>query len=593
MDLNTLMKQSLAGWNTWYTENILSHVLLPWGFSINLSFRKKSNGDIMRNVLINRDPSVRVDIRSWDGAYTCLHLRHGNIPIKVESVASDGEQFILVTPEGYYSADEQMIVETAFLWGKDGILTKQNGQLGAVCPDGREIKLYANTAPQKVHLPVMQSPHLFFALNSPVVISTVPCDTLRACALMQQARLTITAQSERYGAQAASYQAMQSCLGWNTVYDPCKNIICTPVTRNWMRNGYTALYCWDTLLAGMMFSLDDVPVGYLNVKEMLDAADVQGMVPNATSAKGNSQHSQPPVGSMVVENMFKNSGNIEFVKYVYPKLLAWNTWYYEHRMTEEGYMCWGSKNMVTGVGELFDAKCESGMDNSPIFDDAVYNEENGLCMMADVGLAGLFIKDCYALIELSRIAGTAEDAAMLEERISRAEHGLSMLWNGEDGIFENRDIVTGKLQQRLTPMNFFALYSHKISLQQKKLMVEKYLLNPEEFWGDYVLPSISRSDPAFSEQQYWRGRIWAPLNMLVYEALKEASLYDEARQLAEQSEKLFMIEWEKTRHVYENYSAVDGLGSSARQSDAFYHWGALLGYMAIDAQGLPHDTQER
>ena len=30
-------------------------------------------------------------------------------------------------------------------------------------------------------------------------------------------------------------------------------------------------------------------------------------------------------------------------------------------------------------------------------------------------------------------------------------------------------------------------------------------------------------------------------------------------------------------------SAVDGMGCSARQSDAFYHWGALLGYMALDA----------
>jgi hypothetical protein len=45
-----------------------------------------------------------------------------------------------------------------------------------------------------------------------------------------------------------------------------------------------------------------------------------------------------------------------------------------------------------------------------------------------------------------------------------------------------------------------------------------------------------------------------------------------------------MREWQTEHHVYENYSAVDGLGSSARQADCFYHWGALLGYIALDAQ---------
>ena len=70
---------------------------------------------------------------------------------------------------------------------------------------------------------------------------------------------------------------------------------------------------------------------------------------------------------------------------------------------------------------------------------------------------------------------------------------------------------------------------------------------------------------------------------VVYEALKDAGLYTEANMLAEKSERLFLLEWEKHRHIHENYSAVDGMGCSARQSDAFYHWGALLGYMAIDA----------
>jgi glycogen debranching enzyme len=43
-------------------------------------------------------------------------------------------------------------------------------------------------------------------------------------------------------------------------------------------------------------------------------------------------------------------------------------------------------------------------------------------------------------------------------------------------------------------------------------MITEHLRNPDEFWGEWVLPSIARNDPAYPDQTYWRGRIWAPMN---------------------------------------------------------------------------------
>ena len=40
------------------------------------------------------------------------------------------------------------------------------------------------------------------------------------------------------------------------------------------------------------------------------------------------------------------------------------------------------------------------------------------------------------------------------------------------------------------------------------------------FWGTYVCPTISRNNPAFKEQHYWRGYIWPPTNYLLYQGLK-------------------------------------------------------------------------
>ena len=96
-----------------------------------------------------------------------------------------------------------------------------------------------------------------------------------------------------------------------------------------------------------------------------------------------------------------------------------------------------------------------------------------------------------------------------------------------------------------------------------------------------MLPSISRADPAFPDQDYWRGRIWAPMNYLVYEALTEAGMEEEMRLLAESSRKVLLKEWEEHGHVHENYSGYDGQGCDKPNSNNFYHWGGLLGYIAI------------
>ena len=49
------MKARLAqGWNTWDTRSVLSHVLLPAGFSINLRLVSHKTGDTLNEALPGR-----------------------------------------------------------------------------------------------------------------------------------------------------------------------------------------------------------------------------------------------------------------------------------------------------------------------------------------------------------------------------------------------------------------------------------------------------------------------------------------------------------------------------------------------------------
>jgi glycogen debranching enzyme len=118
-------------------------------------------------------------------------------------------------------------------------------------------------------------------------------------------------------------------------------------------------------------------------------------------------------------------------------------------------------------------------------------------------------------------------------------------------------------------------------------MIHEHLLNPKEFWGKWVIPSIARDDLAFIDQNYWRGRVWGPMNYLVYLGLRNYNYPDVRSQFAQKSLDLFLREWQENGHVHENYNAMTGWGDDVRNSNRFYHWGALLGLIQYMDQTEP------
>ena len=93
-------------------------------------------------------------------------------------------------------------------------------------------------------------------------------------------------------------------------------------------------------------------------------------------------------------------------------------------------------------------------------------------------------------------------------------------------------------------------------------MIRKHLLNSDEFWGQWVIPSIARNDPAFADQDYWRGRIWGPMNYLVYLGLRNYDAPEVRRDFARKSYELFLKEWKENGHVHENYNAITGAATT-------------------------------
>jgi putative isomerase len=252
----------------------------------------------------------------------------------------------------------------------------------------------------------------------------------------------------------------------------------------------------------------------------------------------------------------------------------------------QGYLAWGSDGNAKPAnpgdrsgGTRQGAIYESGLDNSPMYDGAVYNPQTHLLEVGDVGLMSLYIADCDALGEMADVLNKTAEARELRDRAARYRAKLSTMWDEKTAMFLNRDLRTGVAGMRLSPTNFYPLLAHAATPEQAKQMTDKHLLNPKEFWGQWILPSIAMDDTAFADQNYWRGRIWGPMNYLVYLGLMKYEDAETRRAFAQKSYELFLKEWKENGHVHENYNAVLGTGDDVKNSDRFYHWGALLGYV--------------
>lgn len=595
MDYDTLREEMLQGWNTFDTYSVLSHVRLPEGLAIRLGLKHRVSKRVLQNALIGRfgahEEHIKPGLRTVDGSYTELRLEWLGAEIEVRSCADEHGQYILVEPKNEKCREMILFMECGFLWNKHGAVYAQPDHVQAVLDNG-EIRVYMSDSDTRVlHTPgfgVVRASDL----NGAVAVSTgAPLTPEQVRARLEKARAHALEAPKAYGKLEEAYTAMRTGYAWNTIYDPENRRICSPVSRIWNVNwGGYVLFEWDTFFCALMAAPESKELAYANVFAILNEATERGFIPNFGAAGDNKSRdrTEPPVGAMTVRELYRRFGDRWVLEESFDALLRWNRWFEKYRMLPDGTLCWGSDNerqefAAYDYNNLQGAVYESGMDNSPMYDDAVFDEKTGLMQIADVGLTGLYYMECEALADIARLIGRPERAE-IEARGAKAAKGMQSLWDEEFGLFLNRDLTTGKLSRRISPTNFYAGFCPDLTDAQKTRMVEHYF-NPEEFYGEFVIPTIARNDPAYPDQTYWRGRIWAPTNFLAYLALRRMGAKEACADLAERSEKLLLQEWRAHGHIHENYSGDDGWGCPNPRSDKFYHWGGLLTYIGLIEQG--------
>jgi hypothetical protein len=382
---------------------------------------------------------------------------------------------------------------------------------------------------------------------------------------------------------------------------------------------YPFQWNWDSCLVTLGWARLDEARAFQEIDTLLTGQWPDGMVPHIVfhrpdpgyfpgPERWGTRHvpmtsgiTQPPVAASCVRRILEGAhdpGSAERrARDLFPRLLAWHRWFHTVRDPD-------GTGMVTTLHPW-----ETGMDNSPAWDEVLGRVEVALDLepyvrkdtthvdpsmrptkaeydrymtlvhiyrqhgwrheitrlspfrVADVATNCILLRADRDLLALAELLG--ERAAMVELQawIARAETAFERFADPATGLWHSLDQATGERVPTPTHAGFLAFWAG---------LGSETLAGRLEAWiakAPHAIASVMPDHPRFDSKRYWRGPIWAIVNFMTAEGLKEAGHAALAQRIRADTRRLI-----RTAGFYEYFDPLDGAGLGGRH----FTWTAAM-----------------
>ncbi|OJX80308.1 hypothetical protein [Leifsonia sp. 71-9] len=201
----------------------------------------------------------------------------------------------------------------------------------------------------------------------------------------------------------------------------------------------------------------------------------------------------------------------------------------------------------------------SGLDDSPVFDAEL--------PVASPDLAAYLILQDDLLAARARSVGDAAVAERFAARASRTLELLEGMWDESAGFF--RSSGAGAPVEAEAVVSLLPLLTGRLPGRYVAGILAA-LDDPERFATTWIVPTVARRDPDYSDERMWRGPVWVNVNALLAEGLAVSGHADRSRALIEQT--LRLVQHGGGPHEYFNPAT----GEKARTATTAFGWSAAL-----------------
>ena len=298
------------------------------------------------------------------------------------------------------------------------------------------------------------------------------------------------------------------------------------------------MWLWDSAFHALALKELDPALAQEALLSVLERQREDGFIPVRMSPYRAEERTQPPVLAWAAYEVYEKSKDAAFLQKCLPKLEAYIAWDIANRdENKNGLPEWAV--------EVFE-NCrsgESGLDNSPRFDDAaVLDAIDFSCYLAN---------ESKYLAQICRVLGLAERAAHWQQRFQTLNEAINrLLWCGEDGLYYDRK-MDGTFSRVSAITSFLPLFAGVCdSAQAEKLAA--HLRNAAEYFSAVPFPSVTLRSGK-NDGDMWRGAVWLNMDYMVIRGLEDYGFTDLA---AECRAKILAAvnEWYvRTGCIYEYY----------------------------------------
>jgi glycogen debranching enzyme len=325
----------------------------------------------------------------------------------------------------------------------------------------------------------------------------------------------------------------------NNLISPQGNVAYEAMTPS--KTSYVGLWLWDSALHTLAYRHVDPNLARNQIRAMLAHQLPDGMVPDAVFDDGvvaeidhpfHAEVTKPPILAWAAMKLHEVAPDLDFLHEIYLPLVRWNAWWFS--MNDDD---------VDGLAQ-YNHPYSSGLDDNPMWDFGMPVESPDL--------------NTYLCVQMGSLAMMAEalnmnrEAGMWRRRAEAiVRRMIEDFWDEGTGVFrayhENQPLPV------ITPFNLYPLWTGQLPEPIRSRLID-HLTNPEEFWGDYAIPTVARNDPKYDPNTMWRGPIWVNVNYFFIEALMQINEVDLAYELREKTLQMIM----EHSSIYEFYNGDDG-----------------------------------
>lgn len=337
---------------------------------------------------------------------------------------------------------------------------------------------------------------------------------------------------------------------------------------------FNGFWSWDSWKHAVGLSYYDLRLAKEQIKLMFKFQNDDGFVADCvyrdtTIEAHNYRDTKPPLSAWAVAKIYEKDKDLEFVKYMYPKLKKYHYWWYTKRdHDQDGLSEYGSTD-----GSLIAAKWESGMDNAIRFDNSkiLKNTEGAYSLdQESVDLNAYLYAEKLFLVQLAE-ALNLDDASKYKSEADVLKTKIqTQFYDENDGWFYDTNLNGTQFIRGEGSEGWTALWANAATQEQADAVKNK-MMNPNKFYTKVPFQTMSADHEKFDPLKgYWRGPNWLDQAYFGVKALRNYGFNNEADkatiQILEGAKGLLG----KGKSIRENYHPLTGEGLHAQN----FSWSA-------------------